>query len=277
MNVFAFALVLIAAALHAMWNAVVKAAKDKHAATTLVAGGAAALAVILLPLVPPPAPASWPLIITSGVLQIVYYPLIAKTYRQSDMSLAYPLMRGTAPLLVALSSAFLIAEAISWIAWVGIAAICFGIATMAADAHAHSKKGLYLVFVNALVIAAYTIIDGIGVRRSGAPLAYTLWIFLLSGAPFVLHAFLTRKKALLDFTSRQWPIAIIGGGGTVVSYGLALWAMTKAPIAVVAALRETAILFGMVISAWLLHEQVRRTRLVAAGLIATGAILLRIS
>jgi uncharacterized membrane protein len=135
---------------------------------------------------------------------------------------------------------------------------------------------LVLALINAGVIACYTLIDGVGVRKSGAPVAYTLWVFLLTGIPLAAWALVARRAEFCAYVTRHWRLGVIGGVGTVASYGLALWAMTQAPIATVAALRETSILFGVVISAWVLKEHLTRVRIVAACVIAAGAMLLRL-
>lgn len=273
-----FGMILFAAALHAMWNAVVKGGSDTLLTTVLVAASAALLAVVALPLLPAPAPASWPFIAVSAVFQIVYFILVAATYRVADMSQTYPLMRGTAPLLVALASTAWIGEPLSTSAWIGVAVICAGIFGMAADGRrGGNRTGLMLALLNAVVIAGYTMIDGLGVRRSGAPAAYTLWIFLLTGLPLLGWALLTRRRTLADYAVRNWHLGLIGGVGTLASYGLALWAMTMAPVAVVAALRETSILFGTAIAGLLLKERVSTARIAAACIIAAGAAILRMT
>ena len=128
-----------------------------------------------------------------------------------------------------------------------------------------------------MLIASYTLIDGAGVRRSGAPAAYTLWIFLLTGVPLLLWAISTRGKTFRRYVGRNWHLGLVGGFGTVASYGLALWAMTVAPVAVIAALRETSILFGTAISGFVLKEKISPIRIVGACVIAAGAIMLRLT
>src|SRR5580658_10474885 len=180
MPLMVFAIVMSAALLHASWNAIVKSAGDKFLTTIMVTAAAAVIATVLLPLLPAPAPASWPYAAASAVFQITYFLLVARTYQVADMSQTYPLMRGTAPLLVALVTVFQAGDSLSHIAWIGVVGICVGIFSMTLDIKLHHRKGIYLALLNALVIAGYTLIDGFGVRRSGAPAAYTLWIFLLT-------------------------------------------------------------------------------------------------
>lgn len=276
MSVAVFAIILLGAALHATWNAVVKGGGDKLLTTCMITSFASLIALAVIPFLELPARESWPFIGASVILQVLYFVLVASTYRIADMSQTYPIMRGTAPLLVAASSVFLLSESLPPFAWVGIAVISLGILSMAVAPSAGQKKGLILALINAAVIASYTLIDGLGVRKSGAPAAYTLWIFLLTGIPLATWAITTRRHEFHRYLVRHWRPGIVGGVGTIASYGLALWAMTAAPIATVSALRETSILFGVVISALILKEHLTRVRIVAACIIAAGAMVLRL-
>jgi drug/metabolite transporter (DMT)-like permease len=277
MPLIVFFVVMSAALLHASWNAIVKSAGDKFLTTIMVTASASALSAALLPFLTAPAPASWPYAAASALFQITYFLLVARTYQISDMSQAYPLMRGTAPLIVALVSEFELGEALSPTAWAGVVGICLGIFSMLLGNKVNDRKGIYLALLNALIIAGYTLIDGVGVRRSGAPAAYTLWVFLLTGLPLTLWGVSTRRIVLFRYFGRYWPLGLAGGVGTTASYGLALWAMTVAPVAVVAALRETSILFGTIIAALVLKEHVGPRRLISACIIAGGAAILRLA
>ena len=276
MSIDVFAIIMLGAALHATWNAVVKGGDNKLLTTCMIASIASLIASTVIPFLELPAKESWPFIGASVILQVVYFVLVASTYRIADMSQTYPIMRGTAPLLVATASVGLLSESLSSFAWLGIAIICIGILSMAAAPSIGQRKGMLLALVNAAVIAGYTLIDGVGVRKSGAPAAYTLWIFLLTGIALAVWAFAVRRREFCRYLARHWRPGVIGGFGTVVSYGLALWAMTAAPIATVSALRETSILFGVVISALVLKEQLTRRRIMAACIIASGAMVLRL-
>ena len=276
MSVAVFAIILLGAALHATWNAVVKGGGDKLLTTCMITTFASLIALAVIPFLELPARESWPFIGASVILQVLYFVLVAATYRIADMSQTYPIMRGTAPLLVAASSVFLLSESLSPFAWAGIAVISLGILSMAVAPSSGHKKGLILALINAGVIAGYTLIDGLGVRKSGAPAAYTLWIFLLTGIPLAAWVLTTRRDEFCRYLVHHWRPGIVGGVGTIASYGLALWAMTAAPIATVSALRETSILFGVVISALILKEHLTRVRIVAACIIAAGAMVLRL-
>lgn len=271
-----FSLVLLAAMLHASWNAIVKGGGDTRLSSVLVAGGCALVAAPGLWVLPPPAAASWPFLSASAVLQGLYFVLLARAYRVADMSQVYPLMRGTAPVLVTVVGFVWLGEILSGAALLGIGVICLGMFGMAVGwPRAARVEGVPSALGNALVIAAYTLIDGVGVRRSGAPVAYSLWLFVLTGVPLVLWALHAQGRAFADYARRHWRFGLIGGAGSLASYGLALWAMTQAPVAMVAALRETSILFGTLLSWLLLHETVGLRRVLAAGLIAAGAMALR--
>jgi drug/metabolite transporter (DMT)-like permease len=277
MPLIVFAVVMAAALLHASWNAIVKSAGDKFLTMIMVTASASALSAALLPFLTAPAAASWPYAAASAVFQIIYFLFVARTYQIADMSQAYPLMRGTAPLIVALASQFQMGDVLSSTAWAGVIAICLGIFNIALGNKINDRKGIYLALLNALVIAGYTLIDGVGVRRSGAPAAYTLWVFLLTGLPLTLWTASARGSALLHYFGRHWRLGLAGGVGTTASYGLALWAMTVAPVAVVAALRETSILFGTIIAGLVLREHVGPRRLISACVIAGGAAILRLA
>jgi drug/metabolite transporter (DMT)-like permease len=277
MSLMVFEVVLFAALLHAIWNAIVKSAPDKLLTTILVASAAAGVSAAFLPFLKAPAAASIPYLIASALLQIAYFLLVARIYQVADMSQAYPLMRGAAPLIVAVATALGREDALSPFAWTGVPAISSGVVLIAMGSPLKNRQGIRLALLNALVIAAYTMIDGLGVRKSGAPAAYTLWVFLLSGLPLGLWAVRARSTLFFPHLRRHWCMGIVGGMGATTSYGLALWAMTIAPIAVVAALRETSILFGTLIALVVLREAVGPWRLLSACIIAGGAAILRLA
>lgn len=277
MTLTVFAILLFAALLHASWNAIVKAGTDKLYSAISVSGSAAMIALVLLPFSPQPAMASWPYLVISCALQVVYTVLVARTYQFSDMSQTYPLMRGTAPLLVALVSVLVLGDPLSGLAWCGIGVVCLSILTMALAGRMQSRKGIWLALINACFIAGYTLVDGTGVRLSETALGYTLWTFFMNGFCLLCWAMVARRRQASHYLRLHWKKGLLGGVGTMGSYGLALWAMTQAPLAVVAALRETSILFGALIAFLLLKEKVAGLRILAALGIAGGAILLRLA
>ncbi|MDU4170589.1 MAG: EamA family transporter, partial [Citrobacter freundii] len=160
MTLSVFCILLFAALLHASWNAIVKAGNDKLYSAISVSGTAAIMALICLPFAPQPSAASLPFLAVSTALQVVYTVLVAKTYQVSDMSQTYPLMRGTAPLLVAIISVLFLGDSLSLLAWVGIATICLAILGMAFNGRSGSQRGIILALINACFIAGYTLVDG---------------------------------------------------------------------------------------------------------------------
>lgn len=277
-------LVLLGAALHAGWNALVKSGADKLVDTVVVAAGAATLSAAALPFLPAPAPESWPCIAASALIHVAYFSLVAAAYQAGEMGLAYPLMRGTAPLMVALLGGALLGERLGAGALLGVLLISGGVLALALDRRPRAAgiagspgRAVALALLNAVVIAAYTLVDGLGARLSGQPASYTLWVFLLTALPLLALAAARRPGAFLARLGARWRTGLAGGGCTLASYALALWAMTQAPIAMVAALRETSILFGVAIATLVLRERSGWARHAAAGAIACGAAALRLA
>jgi drug/metabolite transporter (DMT)-like permease len=271
-------LVLFGALLHATWNAIIKAGTDKSLDASLISAGGAVTALPFLALLPLPQPAAWWFIGASAILQFAYFQLVAAAYRAGDIGLVYPLMRGGAPLLIAATSGLVLGEKLSLGAWVGTLTICAGILTLAFEARKGSRHAVRLSLINACVIASYTYVDGIGARLSGNAVSYTLWMSLLP--PVLLFSWALSQRgvqAVARHVRYNWWRGLIGGAGSIASYGLALWAMTKAPVATVAALRETAIVFALLISVVILKEKATPARYVAGIIIASGVLLLKLA
>jgi len=273
-------LVLFAALLHASWNALVKSSPDKFLDIVLVTSGSAVFCVVALPFIALPMPASWPYVAASVVIHIVYFVLIGAAYRSGDMSHAYPLMRGLPPLLVALLSGPLIGEQLSAGEWGGILLICggiLGLLLVEGRSGGMSRASTGFALVNAVAIAGYTLVDGTGVRLSAYPVAYTMWIFLLTAPPILAWALLRRRAGVVVHVRARWHLALIGGACTLGAYILVLWAMTQAPIAMVAALRETAIVFATGLSVIVLKERFGWGRPAAAAVILLGVIAIKLA
>jgi drug/metabolite transporter (DMT)-like permease len=273
------AVVLFAAVLHATWNAVIKSSGDKFHDTVLVTLGSAAAGALLLPWVPLPAPASRPYLIASVTIHIGYFSLVALAYRLSDMSYIYPLMRGVAPLLTALAASVAIAEPLTPGGKIGIMLLSSGILLLTSDAWWSRKVGAQPTAVgllNAFVIAMYTVIDGIGLRLSGNPWSYVSWFFLFQPVPFIAFFILSRRHSFLGHVKQRWRVGTLVGLCTFTSYGLALYAMAYIPIALVAALRETSVIFGAAIAAIFLGERFGPIRYLAALLVTAGAAAMKI-
>ena len=271
-------IVLAGALLHATWNVLTKSGRDPLIETTLILLGASLLSALVLPFIAFPAPASWPFIAADSVLEFLYFWLLAAAYRLGDMGLTYPLMRGTAPLLVALVSGAVLGERLSLAASCGIVSICAGVLVMAL---AHRRRGgdwrpVAFALANAAVIATYTIVDGVGVRRSEHPIAYTMAILIAASLVFAPWVAATRLHKLTAALRQRWPSSLAGGACVIMSFGFALWAMTRAPIAPVAALRETSILFGLFLARVILHEWLGPARIAGALLILAGVVTLHL-
>lgn len=277
MSLDVIALVLFGALLHATWNAIIKAGTDKSLDAALVSAGGAVTALPLLPFLPLPASSAWPFIAASAILQFAYFQLVAAAYRAGDIGLVYPLMRGVAPLIIVSTSSFILKETLSGGALIGTMTICAGILTLAFEARKGGRRAILLALSNAVVIATYTYVDGIGARISGNSISYTLWMSLLP--PVLLFAWAVSQRganAVAAHIRYNWWRGLVGGGGSIASYGIALWAMTKAPVAMVAALRETSILFALVISVLFLKERSSIWRYIAGAIIAAGVLVLRL-
>lgn len=277
MSIEVLLLVLLGALLHASWNALVKAGTDKSLDATLIAAGAAVCSIPFLPFLPMPGLVALPFLLASAVLQFTYFRLVGAAYTVGDIGLVYPVMRGVAPLLVAASSNLFLGETLSHAAMAGIAIISAGILTLAFEARHGGKHAILLALANAVVIAGYTFVDGVGARLSGNAISYTLWMSLLPPILLFCWAFYQRGFApVTNHVRLHWWRGLVGGGGSILSYGLALWAMTKAPVAMVAALRESSILFALLISIFILKEKASIWRFAAGGIIAAGVLVMRL-
>jgi len=272
------AAVLLGALLHASWNALVKSSTDKALDNAVMSALGALLALPALFVVGLPDPAAWPFIAASVTIHIGYYATLTRAYQHGDLALTYPLMRGSAPVLVALSAAFTVGESLSPIAWVGVLAVSGGVLALgfARGLHA-SGQAVGFALANAVLIAMYTTVDALGVRRSGDALAYVLVLFVANGWPFALLVVARRGwPKTLHYARRRWPWAVPGACASLASYGLALWAMTQAPVATVAALRETSVLFAAIIGVWFLRETFSLQRVLGTAMIVAGVVALRL-
>ena len=271
-------IVLFGAVLHASWNAMIKSSSDKalDAAVIHLIGSLVALPLVFI--VGWPQAASWPFILASVVIHIGYYIALTGAYRHGDLGLTYPLMRGTAPLLVALSASFTVGESLSPLGWAGVLGVSCGVLALGLSRHAmESPRAVAFALTNAVIIAVYTVVDAIGARASGNAVQYVVALFVLDGWPFALMVLLRRGPAVAwPYAVRRAPLALVGATASLGSYGIALWAMTKAPVATVAALRETSVLFAALIGTWFLKEAFTVRRAVGTGAIVVGVMALRL-
>lgn len=270
--------VLGAAFLHATWNIIVKGGTNKLFETAMNALGGGLGAIFILPFLPFPARECWALLVLSCTCHLTYYLCMAAAYRITDLSLGYTIMRGTAPMLTALAMTFLGAH-LGIIGWAGILLLCGGIFTLALEQklqHKGSLKGILYSVRTSFVIMGYTLADGYGARLSGDSVSYTCWIFFLNIFPIHIYVLLKYGRDYLKYLHKRGIIGISGGLCGLGSYGIAIWAMTIAPIALVAALRETSVIFGMLMAVSFLHEKLGILRILAIILVLTGAIFTRL-
>lgn len=273
--------VLFGALLHASWNAMVKGSSDKALDTAVIHLVGSVLALPLLAFSGLPPTEAWPYIGASVVIHIGYYIALVGAYRHGDLGLTYPLMRGVGPMLVAVSATATVGETLSPLAWAGILGVCCGVLVLGLSRHALERpKAVGFALANAVVIAIYTVVDALGVRTAtahgGNAFQYVLFLFVLDGWPFALLVLYRRGFGVAwPYARARAPMAAIGAAASLGSYGIALWAMTRAPVAMVAALRETSVLFAALLGTWFLKEAFTPRRAIGTGVIVLGVIALR--
>jgi phosphonate utilization associated putative membrane protein len=269
--------VLFAALLHASWNVMVKRSDDAPADLALLTLGASVLAAPWLLWLPLPAPTAWPFLIASNLIHVGYYATLVATYRHADLSFGYPIMRGSAPLLVALAGAVALGEMPSAPVWAGIALISGGVVSLAFAQGWRAGAGRATLFAlaNATMIAAYTLVDAAGARSAGTAISYVLWMFFLEGLPFAAFMLWRRGPAFLAHARTRWRVGLAGGACSALSYGIAVWAMTVAPVGAVAALRETSVVFALGLGVLLLKERLNSGRWLGVAAVLAGAMALR--
>jgi drug/metabolite transporter (DMT)-like permease len=276
-------LVLASAALHASWNAAVKGRSgDPLAASAGLAVVWVVLGAPALLLVPLPAPESWLPLAASIAIHVVYFGLLIAAYRGGDLSFVYTIARGVPPVLVAGAAWAFVDERPTPLGLVGVIAIAAGVfalhrepADEKRDAARARRRVTLLALATAVCIAAYTVIDGVGARASGNAISYWLWLTAGEGVLFAVGALAIGGRSVAREAAARWRTAIATGIMSAAGYGVALWAMTQAPIALVAALRETAVLFAAILGAVMLREPFGPRRIAAAALVAAGAICIR--
>jgi drug/metabolite transporter (DMT)-like permease len=278
MTPLALALVLFAALLHAGWNALVKAVDDRAGVLAAVSTTHAVLGLGLIMVSPAPAMASWPAIATSAMLHYGYYILLFRAYRHGDLSQVYPISRGMAPVLVALSAAVLIGESLTAQGWFGLVCVCGGVALLALQRGAAEAPAqtIRLALCLGLLIAAYSVADGVGVRLSESVFGYMGWLFLLE-FPVPLVIALRRHRAGLRFDPRVLILGGLGGIAAVSAYGIVLYVKTIAPLGAVSAVRESSVLFAAGIGILWFGERPISGRLLAAAVVAIGVVALALA
>jgi len=273
-------LILFGAALHAGWNVLIKKESDDASNTILIIAGSSVIGVVFLPFVPLPLAASWPYLGASVVIHLFYFGILLLAYQKGDMSLVYPLMRGLPPMLTALAASILLQESLTVKGWIGVALVSAGALLLTADFRLSGKFQLApvaLAVLEAAMIVLYTLVDAQGARLSGYAFSYTGWMLFLLALICLATVPFIQGRQVFPKMAVNWKKSLIGGGCTFASYGIALWAMTRAPVALVAALRETSILFGLILSVLILKERITRIRGLSILLIVAGVAAIKIS
>jgi drug/metabolite transporter (DMT)-like permease len=271
--------VLLAAVLHATWNALLKGAQDRLATFVLLDLTGVVLCALAVPLLPGPAPASWVFIALSTLIHTGYKLLLIESYRTGgDLSQVYPLARGSAPLLVAGFAALVVGERLGPLRLAGVLVVCLGLVLLVGVGStavlAPHRRAIGFALATGVSIAAYTVTDGLGVRRSGSALGYIAWLFLAEGLPLPLYAATWGRRHLKDGLRANLARGIVSGVLSLTAYGLVIWAQTKGALAVVAALRETSVVIAALIGTVVFGERFGYRRTLAAAVVTVGIVLL---
>jgi drug/metabolite transporter (DMT)-like permease len=276
MSLAVFSIVLAAAVMHASWNALAKSGGDPVLRIATMHLGIGLLALPALPFIAVPPAAAWPFLLASTAIHVVYQALLAGSYRLGDLSQVYPVTRGIAPPLVAIAAVLFVGETLPPLGMAAVGVVALGILALAFVGRVPGMGlPVGMAVLNGVVIAAYTMTDGLGGRESGDPIAYSIWLFALDGL-FFGPTVLWRRRATLRVTLPPVLIpALVGGGLSMASYTAVIWAMSKAPLAYVSALRETSVVIGVLLGSRLLGERFGGARLASACLVALGVALLQ--
>jgi len=273
-----FAVVILAAGLHAAWNALVKGGADKGVSMAAVVLGQGLFGALALTFATLPDPAAWPYLMGSLVLHLGYQLFLIQSYRFGDLTQVYPVARGVAPLLVAGASALLLGVTFSGLELLAMAMISIGIASVSLVRRGDGMlqgKAMALALLTGCFIAAYSVTDGQGARIAGTALGYFGVLSALDALVFASVARFTRP-GLIGRALRQPRSLLLGGGASFTAYALVVWAFTQAPIALITALRETSIVFALLIGVFVLGERLSLVKVVATAVTLSGAILLRL-
>jgi drug/metabolite transporter (DMT)-like permease len=269
--------VIAAAVTHAVWNAIAHGIKDQTLAFALIGVGGIAVGIPLVILAAMPRADCWPYLLGSVAIHVFYNLLLMQCYRLGEFSQVYPLARGTSPLVVTILAAIFIHEHIALPQIAGVLVVSAGLATLVLAGRRPGRAAFAAAVGTGLTIAAYTTVDGVGVRLSGSPVGYIGWLMVLECLCVPMFAVLRRRDVLLKQPKRILLAGLSAGALSVLAYGLVLWAQTRGALAPIAALRETSVIFGAIIGTLIFREPFGRTRIIATVLVATGIVLLNLS
>jgi len=273
----ALSLALGAAFLHAFWNAIVKAAGDRAVVLASISAGHTVIGLLLVTNVPLPDVASWPYILASTLIHYAYYVFLFFAYRWGDLSQVYPISRGIAPMLVALGAFVFAAETLSPTAMTAIVLISLGIAALVLGSRNRApREAVLAALATGVMIASYSVVDGIGVRLAGTPFGYMGWLFLLE-FPVVLFVLARRPEGVRAIPRRTMMLGFFGGICATLAYGLVIYAKTIAPLAAVSAIRESSVIVAALIGVWFFGERPWQWRIICAAVVALGVVLLALA
>lgn len=276
MDLHVLALVLLAAAAHAAWNAWLKDSGDKLSSMAAISMGWLIVGCISIPIVGAPSLASWPYLLASTVVHTGYAMLLISAYRHAEFSLAYPIARGTGPLLVALSAPLFVSEYLEGPSFFAVTLIVIGVFLIGMFGNERSlggRRAVLLSLATGVLIAAYTMIDGLGARAGSNAHAYVGWLLVLIAIPIIVLSRKRLNKNMKSLLAGHWQKGVPIGVLSALAYWVIVWAMTVAPMALVAATRETSILFAALVSWGVLREKVRPLRWAGVIVILIGLVL----
>ena len=265
--------------MHAAWNAIVKVGLDRFSSILLLSIVQGALAIVLIPFFAVPLAAAWPWVAVSAILHIGYKMFLIRAYEHGDLSQVYPLARGTAPLIVALVGALFLGEVMGPGKTAAVIAIALGVIVMSRNGGGLDRlsgHALLYAFGTACFTASYTLVDGVGARIAETASGYTLWMFAGDAIGMSACAFSMRGKRAFTALRPAWRSGVAAGALSLGAYWIAIWAFTQAPLALVAALRETSVMFAMLIGVFILGERASLWRWISVALIISGVILMRL-
>ena len=278
MSGIVFVAVIGAAVLHAVWNAVIKGGSDKTLSMGAVVIGHLPIAIIILPFVPTPSIESLPYLVGGIALHFGYQLFLLRSYQMGDLTQVYPIARGSAPLIVALFSALVLGVHLEGLEVLAIAIIGLGIINLALVRQAdgqQNRNAAMLALTTGLFIAAYSLVDGLGARIAGTSLGFFCWLAIGDGILMILYLAISSPGTLRLLPTRGLPVLVIGGSASFIAYALVTWAFTQAPIALVTALRETSIIFALLIGVFFLKERLNLVKVLSTFSTLLGAVLLR--
>ena len=279
MSISVFLAVVFAALLHASWNATVKSGGDKLVSMSAIVVGHTPLALIAIPFVPLPAPESWPFIMASALIHITYQFVLLSAYRVGDFTLVYPVARGSAPLLVTAFTIVFLSEQLTTMHLLAVLLISGGILNLGlarASDGLRNPKAAWLAVATGCCITSYSLVDGFGARAAGTSVGFYAWMTCINTALYSAIVAMRSPASLVKVFTDARGLMLLGGGASFIAYAIATWAFTQAPIALVMALRESSIIFALLIGVLFLNERFTLIKYLAIASTVAGAILMRL-